>query len=46
MANTLESYIFEVNKLESQSNYNMWKLKISFVFMLKDLWDIVEHQII
>jgi len=46
MANTLESYISETNKLKSQSNYNVWKFKIYFIFMLENLWDIVEHPII
>jgi hypothetical protein len=46
MANFLECYISEANKLEGQSNYNVWKFKIFFILIREDLWDIVEPQVV
>jgi hypothetical protein len=46
MANFLESYISKANKLEGQPNYIVWKFKIFFILMRKDLWDIVEPLVV
>jgi hypothetical protein len=42
MANIIDTFVTKFDKLVSQSNYNVWKLKVINLLLRKDLLDLVE----
>jgi hypothetical protein len=42
MASIVDIFIIESNKLMGQSNYSVWKFKITNLLLRKDLLDFVE----